>query len=296
MIKVGCCGYPVNRKKYQETFQLVEINRTFYGYPKPQTVIRWREEAPEAFEFTVKAHQDISHKYKLRLEQSLEPFRRMKEICRVLRASILLIQTPASFTPNNLPQAETFFREAVRNGISLVWETRGPLWEETENRKLLKNVLAGLDVSHVTDPFRTMPVYTNQTVYFRLHGSGERMYCYQYTNKELKELYSKVKPLEKKHEQVYVLFNNLSMFEDATRFLTYLSTGSFPSLNASHGVESVKAIVARTKYPATKNVLMKKLGWRLVEFADGKQIRLAELLENIPSGTYRTPEDVLKHL
>jgi len=94
LIKVGCCGYPTGMKKYQEVFSLVELNSTFYTYPKPQTVRKWREEAPRGFEFTVKAHQDISHKHRLQLDFSREPFEKMKEICHTLRSEVLLIQTP----------------------------------------------------------------------------------------------------------------------------------------------------------------------------------------------------------
>ena len=102
MIKVGCCGYSVGRKRYQETFSLVEINRTFYKIPKISTIARWRREAPKDFEFTVKAHQSISHEHKLRLAETIETFETMKDICRELEAKIILIQTPASFKPENL--------------------------------------------------------------------------------------------------------------------------------------------------------------------------------------------------
>ena len=91
MIKVGCCGYPVSGQKYRETFRLVELNSTFYRYPRLSKVQRWREQAPEDFEYTVKANREISHRHRLVLEQTLEPFEKMKEICHLLDAEILLI-------------------------------------------------------------------------------------------------------------------------------------------------------------------------------------------------------------
>ena len=78
MIKVGCCGYPTAMKKYQEIFSLVELNATFHRYPKMSTVLRWRNKAPENFEFTVKAHQDISHKFKFSIKPSVKAFEQMK--------------------------------------------------------------------------------------------------------------------------------------------------------------------------------------------------------------------------
>jgi len=296
MIKVGCCGYPVGRKKYMEAFRLVELNTTFYNYPKTSTVVRWREEAPEDFEFTVKAHQDISHKYMLKLEQAREPLERMKEICRILNAETLLVQTPASFKPDNLKDAEEFFEEINLEGLTLVWETRGSPWERTEIRDRLRKVLERLDVPHVTDPLKVMPVYTSHVAYFRLHGLGERMYYYQYTDKELLKLYDLVKPLDTADREVYVLFNNLSMFEDAKRFLSYIKCGRFPSLTGVTGLDSVRVLFSKIRYPSTKTLLMRKLGWRLAELEDWRQVRLEELLRDISSKTYKNAEEVLKEI
>jgi len=54
MIKIGCCGFPVARKKYYEVFSVVEIQQTFYQLPKPETARKWREEALFDFEFAMK--------------------------------------------------------------------------------------------------------------------------------------------------------------------------------------------------------------------------------------------------
>ncbi len=293
VVKIGCCGYPVSMGRYYETFDLVELNNTFYRYPRHSTVEGWRKKAPENFEFTVKAHQDISHNYRLRLEDTSEAFEKMKQICKILYSRILLIQTPASFKPDLLEVAEEFFRGIERDNLTLVWETRGPLWERADVRERLRKVLEDLDVPHVTDPFRTMPVYVSEVAYFRLHGLGERMYYYQYTDMELRVLFEKIKPLDSGGRSVYVLFNNLSMFEDALRFKNLMERGNLPSLTGSVGIESVKAVIARARYPLTKSRLVSKLGWRLVELEKGVQVRLEEILKSLPSKIYKGPEDVL---
>jgi len=283
-------------KKYQENFGLVELNTTFYRYPNMSTVVKWREKAPEDFEFTVKAHQDISHKFKFKLEPSVKAFEQMKEICKALRARILLIQTPGSFRPDKLKDIYEFLHKIDREGLVLVWETRGPSWDDPEAREKLAKLLRELDVSHVTDPFRAMPTYTGDTAYFRLHGLGDRMYYYQFSDAELKRLHELLEPLEAGGKQVYVLFNNLSMFDDALRFMRYLETSSFPSLTGAVGLESVKSVMERTRYPATKSVLLKKLGWKLVEMEEGKQVRLNELLKDVPSRAYGSVEEVLREI
>ena len=294
MIKIGCCGYPVGRKRYQEVFSLVEINRTFYEIPKISTVARWRKEAPENFEFTVKAHQSISHEHKLRLAETMKAFETMKEICRELEAKILLIQTPASFKPESLKIAEEFFRGIERNDLIIVWETRGPLWEKGETREELRMILESLDVPHVTDPFRTLPVYSGKVAYLRLHGLGSRMYYYQYSDEELLRLRDTARSLETEEREVYVLFNNLSMFEDAYRFQSFIKTGEFPSLSL-RGSESIRNLLGRIRYPVKKSDLMRRIGWRLMELG-GKQIRIEELLREIPSKTYKNAEEILKEI
>jgi uncharacterized protein YecE (DUF72 family) len=284
-------------KRYFENYSLVELNSTFYGYPRMETVEGWREKAPENFEFTVKAHQDISHKAKMRLnETSQKAFENMKKICKTLKANILLIQTPGSFRPDELGEAEKFFKAVDREGLTLVWETRGPEWEKPEVYEKLSQVLSSLDIVHVTDPFRVLPAYTSKTAYFRLHGLGEELYYYQYTDEELKRLGEISKKFEAKSKTVYVLFNNLSMFEDGLRFTQYLSSGKFPRITGSVGLESVKCVIAKTRYPAPKSMLVKKVGWRLVEIEEGKQVRLAELLAELPSKTYKNPEEILTEL
>jgi uncharacterized protein YecE (DUF72 family) len=281
-------------KRYFESYSLVELNSTFYEYPRLETVEGWREKAPENFEFTVKAHQDISHKARMRVdENSLKAFETMKQICKTLKAKILLFQTPGSFRPDKLGEAEKFFENINREDLTLVWETRGPEWEKPEVVEKLRQVLSRLGVVHVTDPFRVLPAYTGQIAYFRLHGLGEELYYYQYTDDELRRLGEIAKNFEAEGKTVYVLFNNLSMFEDGLRFMHYLSSGKFPKITGAVGLESVKNVIAKTRYPAAKSMLVKKVGWRLVEIEEGRQVRLAELLAELPSKTYRSVDEVL---
>ncbi|MEM3696263.1 MAG: DUF72 domain-containing protein [Candidatus Bathyarchaeia archaeon] len=297
MIKVGCCGFPTSMKKYYETFNLVELNSTFYQYPRMETVEGWRNKAPETFEFTVKAHQDISHKEKMKITDTcLQAFEKMKKICKILNSKILLIQTPGSFRPDKLGDAEKFFKEVNREDLVLVWETRGPVWETPETYEKLRKVLEEVNVSHVTDPFRVLPAYVGAVAYFRLHGLGEQMYYYQYSDAELQRLKEAITLYEKEGKTVYVLFNNLSMFEDAIRFKEYLTEGKFPKVTSSIGLQSLREVLAKTRYPISKSMLIKKVGWRLVEAEEGKQERLEAFLVDLPSKTYKNVEELLEEI
>jgi uncharacterized protein YecE (DUF72 family) len=237
-IRVGCCGWPVGRSRYFATFNLVEIQETFYNLPRPATVERWRAAAPDGFEFTLKAPQLITHEpssptYR-RLRRALSPaareryggFRPTREVraaweqtralARLLRARIVLFQTPASFTPapSHIRRLTRFFEEAERDALRFVWEPRGD-WPDPTVRALCKR----LSLIHGVDPFQRRPV-RGEPAYFRLHGRGG--YRYGYTDADLRELCA----MTRVAKDAYVLFNNVEMFDDARRFLALLDASS----------------------------------------------------------------------
>jgi len=272
------------------------LNCTFYDYPRMSTVAGWREKAPQDFEFTVKAHQDITHKFRFEMTRSLQAFEIMKQICQTLKSRILLLQTPGSFRPDKLGDAEEFLGKIKRDDLVVVWETRGPAWTISDIREKLAERLEALNVVHVTDPFKALPVYTDNLAYFRLHGLGKQLYYYQYTDDELKQLHRLAQPFERDGKEVYVLFNNLAMFDDATRFMHYVKTGSFLSLTEAVGINSVRRIIEKIRYPVTKSALSERLGWKLVELEKGKQTRLEELLKPLASKSYESVEEVLQEI
>ena len=85
-------------------------------------------------------------------------------------------------------------------------------------------------------------------------------------------------------------------FNDAVRFKHYIEKGSFPSLTENVGLESVREVLSKTRYPASKIMLLKKVGWKLVEIERGKQVRLEKILERIPSKTYNSVDGVMKEI
>jgi len=228
MIKVGCCGFPKSRQEYYRTFQTVEIQQTFYQLPTLKTVERWRRDAPEDFEFTLKAWQLITHEAKsptyrrltLRWPQSklnrCGSFRPTKEVqwawdqtwevARTLRAKLLVFQTPASFhpSPENKKNLRTFFTGINRGDFILIWEPRGT-WKEEEVGEICQD----LNLIHGVDPFKNEPQF-GALRYFRLHGIGG--YRYRFNEGDLKLL------REKCRGECYCMFNNVSMWEDALTF------------------------------------------------------------------------------
>lgn len=233
-LRVGCCGWPAARPRYFATFGLVEIQESFYNLPRLTTVERWRAAAPAGFEFVLKAPQLITHEgtsptYR-RLRVHLSEARKKRcgafkptpevsaawketlALARALRSKIVLFQCPASFTPTakHIRNLIAFFEEAERGELDFAWEPRGE-WSDGDVRMLCQR----LQLIHCVDPFQRRPVW-GEPAYFRLHGKGG--YHYKYSEAELRELRTRVRPLR----EAYVLFNNTEMFDDARRFLELL--------------------------------------------------------------------------
>jgi len=240
-VKIGCCGFPVGRTKYFQSFNLVEIQETFYKLPRPKTSMRWREESPSDFEFSVKCWQAVTHpstsptwrragisveaaksdRYGLLrpTKENLEAWDRTREICKSVNSRICVVQCPPqfSYTTENVNNVRRFFKSIARNGLRIAWEPRGD-WKD--HKEEIANLCRELELIHVVDILRRYPAIVTETVYTRLHGLGRREYDYKYkyTENDLELLLKKVVALEKrKVREVYVLFNNVHMLEDAKR-------------------------------------------------------------------------------
>jgi len=235
MNKIGCCGFAVAREQYFKTFDVVEIQQTFYQPPGLHTIKQWRDQAPPGFEFTIKAWQLITHEpssptYR-RLKTSLSDTERRqaggfrftdvvrrawdttRQVAEALAADKVLFQCPASFTPNNenIDRLRTFFTSIHREGITCLWEPRGQ-WPADQIRALCRE----LDLRHCVDPFVSECV-TQGLRYYRLHGIGG--YGHRYSDQELVHLSG----YRRRRGQSYFMFNNISMLQDAKRFQELLS-------------------------------------------------------------------------
>jgi uncharacterized protein YecE (DUF72 family) len=240
-VLVGCCGFPVRRAAYLAEFPVVEVQQTFYQLPTVAVARRWGEEAPPGFVYAMKAWQLITHTpssptYR-RLRERLagpaeaygsfrptrevaEAWGRTLEVARAMGARVVLFQCPASFGPTgeHVDHLRRFFERAPRDGLALAWEPRGR-WPP----ELVRALCAELDLVHCVDPLSGRETH-GAFAYWRLHGIGG--YGYRYTEQDLRTLLGRCREaLEAGRSPVYVLFNNVSMLEDARRFRALLGAG-----------------------------------------------------------------------
>jgi uncharacterized protein YecE (DUF72 family) len=227
MIRVGCCGFPVNRSTYYQNFDVVEVQQTFYQLPRIATGEKWREEAPPKFEFTMKAWQLITHEAssptyrRLRMaipektkknygffkatEEVEEAWAKTADFAMALRAEKIVFQSPASFHPSNesIKNLRQFFKKTKIPSLMFIWEPRGK-WE----RELVERLCEELRIVPCLNPFEGGSI-RGDLLYTRLHG--QTGYRYTYSESEMEELIRK----GKRYAQAYLMFNNVSMVEDA---------------------------------------------------------------------------------
>lgn len=58
-------GCPAERRlaAYAQVFSGIELDTTFYAAPKPEAVLRWKDQVPAAFQFSLKAPKAVTHDF-----------------------------------------------------------------------------------------------------------------------------------------------------------------------------------------------------------------------------------------
>lgn len=241
MMKLGMCGFTIGAAQYFKQFPVLEVQQTFYDPPAPTTMARWKSQAPADFEFTMKAWQIITHasssptyrRLKRPLTQkqraecgafrlndtTLAAWQTTLDARKLLGATTILFQCPASFTPSheNIASLREFMRAITRPAnVRLAWEPRGK-WTGDAVGALCRE----LNLIHAVDPF-VSPSETPDVLYWRLHGN-KSAYAH-YSDDELRQIINWIE--EAGNREAYVLFNNIPRVEDIRRFRALLAETS----------------------------------------------------------------------
>lgn len=278
-------------RAYSRIFDFVEVNYTFYKYPDMRMVENWRRTVPSDFTFTVRCHQDLTHRIGLKpVEEAHAVLSQMIEVCRVLRAPFLHLETPARYTFNEqkTSEARRFFSTVDLKRVRLAWEIRGKVTEEVA--KLMQD----FNIVHSVDLSRETPAFKSDVIYSRLFGKG-KYNIYQFTDEELKEIDRKVVKSEAK--TVVASFHGLRMNTDAARFKAYKEKGVFLPVTSFTGVDSARAVLSEdAQFPSTKAELIAHQGWKVIDLEIDERTHLSELLSKLPEKTYHSVEEVIKEL
>ena len=141
---------------------------------------------------------------------SLETFKALKYmliVCRILRAEVLVLQTPPSlkFTEENITAIKQTLLYLKQGSITIAWEARTSLG--TQIPLELYELMEELDIIPVVDLSRFDPP-PRELIYGRIFGGLKPM-----TISELQAIYKRVnKSIARK---VYVCFHGARMYRDA---------------------------------------------------------------------------------
>ncbi|WP_165251105.1 DUF72 domain-containing protein [Paludisphaera soli] len=191
---------------YARRFRTVEVNNTFYRWPRDEVFATWCERLPEGFVTTVKASRGLTQFRKLndpvpwldRMEAGLERLG--------AKRGPLLFQLPPHF-PRDLDRLDRFLGVLPSGRLAAI-EFRHPTWdvEETfavlERHKAAYCVTSGAGLACIlraTAPF----------VYVRLHGPDpHQLYAGSYPEDDLRWWADRLGEWRAQGRDVYAYFNN----------------------------------------------------------------------------------------
>jgi uncharacterized protein YecE (DUF72 family) len=191
---------------YVRRFDTVELNASFYRWPRETTFAGWRRRLPEGFALSVKAPRGLTHAKKLYAPEAW--IDRIASSWHALgdRRAVLLVQ----LAPNHERDDARldYFLGRLPHWLRVTVEFRHPSWQDDAVFALLERhgaaycVMSGAGlpcVLRATAPF----------VYVRLHGPDHgHLYGGSYSDADLRWWAERVREWERSGHEVFVYFNN----------------------------------------------------------------------------------------
>lgn len=190
---------------YQERFDTLELNSTFYRLPQPETLLKWRGAVKSGFLFAMKASRWITHIKRLKdVQESIETFFE-RAVLLGEKLGPVLYQLPPSFE-RDTERFEAFL-SMLPDGFVHAFEFRHPSWFDERVRRLLKARKASFCVCD--GPLsQSFPQWiTSEEIYIRFHGPAE-VYRGEYPIEQLALWAEKIKGFKAQGLSVFAFFNN----------------------------------------------------------------------------------------
>jgi uncharacterized protein YecE (DUF72 family) len=191
---------------YVRRFGTVELNSSFYRWPKPATFAGWRRRLPDGFLLSVKAPRGLTHGRKLYAPEAWVD--RIAGCWHELgdRRAVLLVQLGPGQVRDDARL--DFFLSRLPTWVRTTVELRHPSWVDDTVFDLLERhhvaycVMSGAGlpcVLRATAPF----------VYVRLHGPDpQHLYGGSYSEADLRWWADRAREWEAMGKDVYLYFNN----------------------------------------------------------------------------------------
>ncbi len=204
------CGTPAKARlaHYVDEFDTVELNGSFYRWPADTTFAGWRDQMPDGFTMSVKAHRGLTHFRRLRSPESWTPrFEQCRKLLGDHNEALLVQLHPAIERDDEL--LDGFLTQLPRE-VRVAMELRHPSWHQPAVYAMLERHNATYVV--MSGPGLTCrTVATSDLVYVRMHGPGENsdhLYAGSYSDAELGRWARQIRQWDRDDHRVVVYFNN----------------------------------------------------------------------------------------
>jgi uncharacterized protein YecE (DUF72 family) len=189
---------------YCQYFNTVELNVTFYRFPKLEDLQGWFERSPTDFKFTVKAPRLITHykRFHNALRETNDFYSTVRKgLADKLGCVIFQLHPGIYYSEENLGRILKVMDPSFNN----VLEFRHESWWNKEVYKILKeNNITFCSISYPSLPDEVYK--TSSVMYYRFHGVP-KLYLSSYSTEKLMQITKDIKAY-RGVEDIYAYFNN----------------------------------------------------------------------------------------
>jgi uncharacterized protein YecE (DUF72 family) len=189
---------------YQNHFNTVEINNSFYHLPAAKTFRQWKEATPPKFIFAVKASRFITHMKKLNVDKKAVSLFLSRANKLDKKLGPVLFQLPPNWKINR--ERLKLFLKILPGKYRYTFEFRNPSWYNEEILDLLKAFNCAFCIYELEGHMSPYLVSAD-FVYVRLHGPGKK-YEGSYSVTTLKAWAKRCLKWQQEGKDIYVYFDN----------------------------------------------------------------------------------------
>ena len=189
---------------YQQHFDTVEINNSFYRFPLESALREWRASTPPGFCFAAKGSRFLTHMKKLKdPEEGVAKFMERVEPLGEKLGPIVFQLPP--WWEVNAERLEAFLR-ALPRGRRYAFELRNQTWHNAEVYGILSRHNAAFCIYDLAG-YQSGYEVTADFTYVRLHGPGGA-YQGSYSEEALRGWARRIRGWRRRLRAVYVYFDN----------------------------------------------------------------------------------------
>ena len=191
---------------YVASFGTVELNSSFYRWPRSATFISWRRRLPPGFLLSVKAPRGLTHGKKLYspevwVDRIIQCWHELRD-----RRAVLLVQLPPSMERDDARLS--YFLDRLPDWIRVTVEFRHDSWHTEDVFRLLEHHGAAYCITSGAN----LPCILRATapfVYLRMHGPDhQHLYGGSYSDADLGWWADRIREWRDAGREVFVYFNN----------------------------------------------------------------------------------------